>query len=75
MELVNVRDASGKLHRNITFARVPVVGELVKIATRFSPVTEIRHHWQTGTPIVTIGLGAPIASLASFEEEDGIDDE
>ena len=30
MNLVNVRDASGKLHQNITFARVPVVGELVK---------------------------------------------
>lgn len=75
MDLVNVRDASGKLHRNITFARVPVVGEMVKIATRFSPVTEVRHHWQTGTPIATISLGAPVASLASFEDEDGLADE
>jgi hypothetical protein len=69
MDLVNVRDASGKLHKNITFARVPVVGELVKIATRFSPVTEVRHHWQTGTPIVTIGLGEPLKGLASLEDE------
>jgi hypothetical protein len=69
MDLVNVRDASGKLHKNITFARVPVVGELVKIATRFSPVTEVRHHWLTGSPVATILLGEPIKNLAALEDD------
>lgn len=70
MELVNVRDASGKPHKNIAFTRVPVVGELVKIATRFCPVTEVRHLWQAGTPNVTIVLGEPIKNLASFTDEE-----
>lgn len=70
MDLVNVRDAAGKLHRNITFNRVPVVGEFVKIAARFAPVTEVRHHWQTGSPLTTIFLGAPARDLAPIGDDE-----
>jgi hypothetical protein len=70
MDMINIRDAAGKLRKNIAVLRAPEVGEFVRVGTEWQQVEAVWHSWLGTLPIVTIGMMKAPAHAAALQEAD-----
>jgi hypothetical protein len=68
MNMVHIRDASGKLRKDIAVQRVPCIGELVRVGTEWQQVSAVLHAWTGTAPMVTVRLAPAPAKAAALAE-------
>ena len=74
MELINIRDAGGKLRKSIAMLRVPQIGEFVRIGTGWQQVDAVWHSCSGSEPVVTVSLIKAPANATGLEDGAGLVD-